>query len=177
VGDELRPVGDERAARHARRGSGMPRASQVIAELMLVLAVLLIAGCSDLSGAAPVPTPQDFGGLAGQLALQGLTVGGVVSGDAGCDDHNLIPTAIGFDLSGLGVTTPIRARVFRFADDAAYQRRRADVDTCTAAWTTDPADVEFIDESPFVLVVQGPIPAAFKAALVRALPTSAGRGA
>jgi hypothetical protein len=88
----------------------------------------------------------------------------------------IIPTAIGFDLAGLGVTQPIRARVYIFGDTEAYDRRRADVDACVAAWATDPATVEFVDAAPFVLVVQGPVPAEFKAALVRAINTAAGRG-
>ena len=151
-------------------------ARTILARALLALAALTFGGCSTLGGATPAPTPQDFPGIADQLALQGLTVGQPRSGDPGCSDSTLAPTAIAFDLSGLGVTSPIRARVFLFADDAAYQRRRADVDTCTAAWATDPANVEFIDESPFVLVIQGPIPAPFKAAVVRALTTASGRG-
>jgi hypothetical protein len=149
---------------------------RIVARLSLVMATLVLAGCSALNGAPPEPTPRDFPAIAAQLELQGLTVERVVSGDAGCSDPTLIPTAIGFDVSGLGVTSPIRARVFLFADDAAYQRRRAEVDTCTAAWATDPPNVEFVDASPFVLVIQGPVPAAFKAAMVRAITTSAGGG-
>jgi hypothetical protein len=140
------------------------------------LAGVALAGCSALGGAPPAPTPQDFPGVATQLELQGMTVGRVVSGDAGCSDPTLIPTAIGFDVSGLGVTSPIRARLFLFANDAAYQRRRADVDSCTATWASDPANVEFVDASPFVLVIQGPIPADFKAAVVRAVTMAAGPG-
>jgi hypothetical protein len=141
--------------------------------LLGLAAALVLAGCEALKGQPPEPTPLDFPGIAGQLALQGLTVGRPVSGDAGCTDPTIIPTAIGLDLSGLGVASPLRARVYIFGDDAAYQRRRGDVDRCVAAWATDPANVEFIDASPFVLVVQGPVPAAFKEALVRALTTAA----
>jgi hypothetical protein len=142
----------------------------------LAVVALLLAGCSALKGTAPQDTPQDFGGIAGDIALAGVTVGRPVSGDAGCKDPTLIATAVGFDVSGLGVPTPIRARVYIFADHAAYERRRPDVDTCVAAWATDPATVEFIDASPYVLVVQGPIPPAFKAALVRGLTAAAGNG-
>ena len=142
----------------------------------LVLAAVVLAGCSALHEAAPTPTPQDFPGLAGQLAAQGVIVGRPVSGEAGCDDPALIPTAIGFDVSGLGVPSPIRAHVYLFANPDAYTRRRAQVDACTATWTTDPGEVEFIDSPPFVLVVQGPLPPAFKAALVRAVTTAAGNG-
>lgn len=142
----------------------------------LVLATLVLGACSALTGPTPEATPLDFPGIADQLTLQGLMVAQPRSGDDGCNDPTLAPTAISFDLSGLGVTSPIRARVYMFASRDAYTRRRADVDTCTAAWTTDPANVEFVDASPFVLVVQGPVPAAFKAALVRALTASAGSG-
>ena len=141
--------------------------------IVLATAVLL-AGCSELGGAPPQPTPLDFPGLAGQLALEGLIVAQPRSGDSGCSNPTLRPTAISFDLSGLGVTNPIRARVFMFADRAAYDRRRLDVDTCTAAWATNPGAIEFIDAPPFVLVIQGPIPSDFKAALTRALTASAG---
>ncbi|HYL40214.1 MAG TPA: hypothetical protein VET90_02800 [Candidatus Binatus sp.] len=138
-----------------------------------IVLALSLGGCSALIGPTPGPSPLDFPGFADQLTLQGLTIQQPISGDAGCDDPTLVPTAIGFELSGLGVTKPIHARVYLFAGRAAYDRRRAQVDTCTAAWTTDPADVEFINAPPFVLVVQGPLPPAFKAALVRALTISA----
>ena len=143
---------------------------------LILGAVLAVGGCSALQGSSPEPTPRDFPGITAELFVQGIAVGRPVSGDAGCDDPTLIPTAIGFDASGLGVDSPIRARVYIFGDRAAFERRRADVDTCVAAWAADPATVEFVDSSPFVLVVQGPVPAAFKAALVRAITTAAGNG-
>ena len=143
---------------------------------ILVSAILVLGGCSALKGKPPEPTPLDFNGIAGQIGLQGVAVGRPISGDAGCTNPTLIPTAVGFDVSGLGVTTPIRARVYIFADRAAYERRRSDVDTCVGAWAADPANVEFLDASPYVLVVQGPIPEAFKAALMRGLVAAAGNG-
>ena len=142
--------------------------------LSVVLAALALAGCSALQGRPPDPTPLDFGGIAGQIALQGIAVDRPISGDAGCADASLIPTAVGLDLSGLGVTAPLRARIYIFGSRDAFDRRRSDVDTCVAAWATDPATVEFVEASPFVLVIQGPIPAPFKAALVRAVTTAAG---
>jgi hypothetical protein len=141
---------------------------------VIALAALLLAGCSALQGRAPAPTPLDFGGIAGQIALQGIAVDRPVSGDAGCTDPTLVATAVGLDVSGLGVASPLRARIYIFGSQAAYDRRRADVDTCVAAWATDPGTVEFVDASPFVLAIQGPVPAPFKAALVRAVTTAAG---
>lgn len=140
---------------------------------VLVLAAMVVAGCSALQGQAPEPTPLDFGGIAGQIALQGIAVDRPIAGDAGCTDPTLIATAVGLDVSGLGVASPLRARIYIFGSKAAYDRRRADVDTCVAAWATDPGTVEFVDASPFVLAVQGPVPAPFKAALVRAVTTAA----
>ena len=140
---------------------------------ILAVAALVLAGCSALQGQAPEPTPLDFGGIAGQIALQGIAVDRPISGDAGCKDPKLIATAVGLDVSGLGVTAPLRARIYIFGDKAAYDRRRADVDTCVAEWASDPGTVEFVDASPFVLAIQGPVPAAFKAALVRAITTAA----
>ena len=140
---------------------------------LMALAAVTLGGCSALQGQPPEPTPLDFGGIAGQIALQGIAVDRPISGDAGCTDPKLIPTAVGLDLSGLGVASPLRARIYIFNDTAAYDRRRADVDSCVAMWATDPGSVEFIDASPFVLAVQGPVPAPFKAALAHALATAA----
>lgn len=142
----------------------------------LALAAVLLAGCQAINGKPPEPTPLDFGGIAGDIALEGVTVGRPVSGDAGCHDPAMIASAVGFDVSGLGVPTPLRARVYIFGSHDAYDRRRADVDTCVAEWATDPATVELIDASPYVLVVQGPIPDAFKAALRSGLTAAAGNG-
>jgi len=141
---------------------------------MALMAVLILAGCSALKGTVPEPTPLDFNGIAGQLGLQGLTIGDPISGDAGCTDPSLIPTAVGFDVSGLGVTTPLRARVYIFANRDAYDRRRPDVDSCVASFAADPATVEFIEASPYVLAVQGPVPAQFKTALRKGLQLAAG---
>jgi hypothetical protein len=155
-----------------RRSRGGPSRLAAGGLVAVLVAALILGGCSSF-GQPAGPTPLDFGGIVNQLTLQGLTVERPTSGDAGCSDPTIIPTAIGFDLSGLGVTAPIRARIYIFGDTTAYDRRRVDVDACVAAWSTVPAAIEFIDASPFVLVVQGPVPAAFKAALVRAITTAA----
>jgi hypothetical protein len=167
-------VGRRTRFRGGRISLGGARASLLPA--LAVLAVLALAGCSALQGKPDQPTPLDFNGIAGEVALQGVAVGRPVSGDAGCSDRTLIPTAVGFDVSGFGVTTPLRARVYIFADKAAYLRLRSEVDTCVGAWATDPVNVEFLDVSPYVLVVQGPIPDAFKNALMRGLVNAAGNG-
>jgi hypothetical protein len=144
--------------------------------LAALVAAIVLGGCSGLVEGRPTPTPQDFGGIVVALATAGITVTNSTSGDAGCTDPNLIPTAIAFDAAGLGVTTPIRVRVYIFGDRDAWQRRLPDVDACIATWATDPATFETVDSSPYVLAGQGPWPAAFKAALRAALLAAAGNG-
>lgn len=119
---------------------------------------------------------MDFPGIAGELANLGITLDHIVSGDDGCHDPTLTATAIGFDASGLGVSAPIRLRIYIFRTGETFDRRRPDVDTCVATWASDPATVEFIDARPFALAGQGPWPAEFKAAIRAALLESAGNG-
>src|SRR5439155_21256621 len=133
-----------------------------------VLAVLIgvgVAGCSGLVEGRPTPTPQDFGGLVEALRTAGIVATNPTSGDAGCADPNLVPTAIAFEATGPGLTAPVRLRVFIFANEAAYERRRPDVDACDAQWTTDPAPVETVDAAPYVVAGRGPWRAAFTTAL------------
>jgi len=152
------------------------RGVSIAAELRSVAAVVLLAGCSSLVEARPTPTPLDFGGIQGSLARAGITLTNTVSGDAGCEDPNLVPTAIGFNASGQGVATPVRVRIYIFTDRAAWQRRQPDVDTCVLAWATDPATIETIGQSPYVVAGQGPWPAGFKTAIAAAIKEAAGNG-
>jgi len=144
--------------------------------LALLLAALLIAGCEALRGTAPAPTTGDFWALGAELTQRDVGVSDVVSGDAGCEDPTLAPTAIAFSASGLDQPQPVRLRVYIFLDGGAYERRRGDVDSCAASWATDPATFELVDAKPFVVAGQGPWGAAFKAAVREALVESAGLG-
>ena len=69
--------------------------------LGLGLVALLVAACSFVETTPPAPTPADFPDTAIELAQRGIVIDNVVSGDAGCDDRVLAPTAIAFDASGL----------------------------------------------------------------------------
>ena len=119
---------------------------------------------------------MDFPSIAGEIAQRGIVIEEIASGDAGCKDPSLIPTAIGFNARGLGISSPIRLRVYIFRTGETFDRRRPDIEPCVAAWASDPATIEFIDARPFVLVGQGPWPDAFKAALRAALTSAAGNG-
>jgi len=119
---------------------------------------------------------MDFPGIAGELANRGLDLDAIVSGDDGCDDPSLAPTAIAFDATGLGMDDPVRLRVYIFRNGETYERRRPDVDACAAAWSTDPATFELVDARPFVLAGQGPWTDQFKAAIRDSMTAAAGNG-
>lgn len=140
----------------------------------LLLATLVLAGCDAIRGTPPPAKPGDFGELRLALSQVGVHAADMVAGDDGCDDPTLAATAFAFDASGAGVASPILLRAYLFRDDAAYERRRADVDACVAEWATDPASFEFADAPPFVIAGQGPWPAEFKEALRTALDETNG---
>ncbi len=148
-----------------------------VAGLTLAAAVL-VGGCGSLLRSAPAPTPADFPGIAGQLGQHGIRVDPetIVSGDAGCDDVNLGKTAIGFDASGLDQATPVRLHIFIFRNRETYERLRATIDACAAAFVTDPDTFESVETSPFVIAGQGPWGTTFKDNLRAAITEAAGTG-
>lgn len=157
---------------HRSARSGRPFA-QVFA-LLLVTAV--VAACSTISRTSPAPTAADFPGIAGVFSQRGIRVDRIVSGDAGCDDIDIVRTAIGFDASGLDQASPVRIRVYIFRNRATFERLRATIDTCAAAFVTDPETFESIDQSPYVVAGQGPWGTAFRDAVRAAIGEAAGTG-
>jgi hypothetical protein len=142
---------------------------------VLVLAVGALAGCRATTIVGePDPTPTDMIGLAVELQRRGVTVADVVSGDAGCTDPDLVPASIAFTAGGLDQVEPVVIRIFIFRNEAAYERQRAKVDRCAAAFVTDPEGFEVLDASPFVMVGQGPWAPGFKQVLRETLETGAG---
>jgi hypothetical protein len=144
--------------------------------LWLALLPLIVAACGVVTTSAPIPTPADFQGTATEFAKRGVIVDKVVSGDAGCPNSALTPTAIGFDASGLDQPTVVRVHLYVFADRATFERLRSSVDDCARAFVTDPATYQSIEQSPFVLVGQGPWGTKFEAALRDGLLVAAGSG-
>ena len=142
----------------------------------IVAGAVLLTGCGTISRTAPPATPADFPGVAGAFSQVGITVTNIVSGDAGCPDANLAKTAIAFDAVGLDQTTPVRMHIYIFRNRDVYTRARPTVDTCAAAFVTDPATYESLDSSPFVLAGQGPWAPTFKDRLRSALGVAAGTG-
>lgn len=143
----------------------------------LVLFVTIVAvGCGTISTSPPAPTPADFQGIASELTKRAIVIDRIVSGDAGCDDRTLIPTAIGFDASGLDQLEPVRIYLYVFRNRAAFERLRASVDDCARAFVTDPVTFETAEQSPFVVAGQGPWAPGFEAALRDGLLVAAGTG-
>jgi hypothetical protein len=146
------------------------------AGIALLLAAITLGGCAGLLQSPPVPDPEPFPGISGQLGRFGVNVLSWTAGDAGCDDPTLSPTAIRFTADGLDQATPVQLRIYIFRNREAWDRRLSDVDACAEAWADDPATFELVQVSPYVVAGQGPWPAEFKAALRNGIEAAAGNG-
>jgi len=144
--------------------------------LGLGLVALAVAACSFVETTPPAPTPADWPDTAIELVQRGIVIDGVRSGDAGCDDRTLAPTAIAFDASGLDQPSKVRLYMYVFRNRAVFERLRATIDDCARTFVTDPATYESIEQSPYVLVGQGPWGTKFEAALRAGLEVAAGTG-
>jgi hypothetical protein len=151
----------------------VPSLRTLVASALLMLAT---AACGALSLTPPAPTPADFPGIVTELVERTIAVDSVVSGDAGCDDRTLIPTAIAFDASGLDQDEPVRVHLYIFRNRAAFERLRGTVDDCARSFVTDPSTYESIEQSPYVLAGQGPWAPEFERAVIDALGSAAGTG-
>ena len=147
-----------------------------LALCFVLFAALAVAACSFVETTPPSPTPADFQDTAIQLTQHGVALDRVVSGDAGCDDKVLAPTAIAFDASGLDQPTKVRMYLYIFSNREAFERLRATIDDCARNFVTDPETYESLEQSPFVIVGQGPWGPKFKAALRAGLEVAAGTG-
>jgi hypothetical protein len=154
----------------------VPRIAPVRVALAVLGCVLVVGACSSVSFTAPAPTPADFQGIATELTKRRIAIDGLVSGDAGCTDPVLIPTAIGLTARGLDQADPVRIYLYIFRNRASFERLRATVDDCARSFVTDPATFETVEQSPFVLAGQGPWAPGFEAAVREALEVSAGTG-
>jgi hypothetical protein len=136
--------------------------------IVVVLAVAL-AGCEALVGATPKPTRAGFQGVANELARRGIEIDGLVSGDAGCNDPVLAPTAVSIRAGGLDQQDRLTLYLYSFRNLDSYQRLRTAIDACARSYVTDPATFESVDAAPFVMVGQGPWGSRFEAAIREAL--------
>jgi hypothetical protein len=144
--------------------------------LGLCLVALIVAGCAYVETTPPPPTPADFPGTAGEFAKRGIVMDRSVSGDAGCTDPVLAPTAVSFDAHGLDQATTVRIYLYVFGKRETFERLRTSIDTCARSYVTDAQTYQSIDQSPFVLAGQGPWAPQFEAALRAGLEVAAGTG-
>ena len=144
--------------------------------ILAFAAALLLGACGLASGSPPAATPADFVGITAALAQRGVAVNHFVSGDAGCADPILTPTAIAFDAKGLDQADNVRIYVYIFRNREVFERLRASVDGCAASFVTDPETFETVEQSPYVLAGQGPWAAEFEEALRQGLAAAAGTG-
>ncbi len=144
--------------------------------LALVLTALVVSSCSTISSTAPPATPTDFPGLAGRFNAAGIEVSDWVSGDAGCTDPDLVPTAISFNARGVDQASDVRLYLYVFRNRSAFERLRDRIGPCAASFVTDAEAYEEIQQSPYVLAGQGPWAPDFEAAVRTTLEEAAGTG-
>ena len=151
-------------------------ATRISRSAVLAIVTGLVAACGTISTSAPAPTPADFQGIATELTKHGIVIDDLVSGDAGCTDPVLIPTAIGITANGLDQAEPVRIYLYIFRNRDSFERLRSEVDTCAMSFVTDPETFETVEQSPFVVAAQGPWAPEFESALRTALEVAAGTG-
>lgn len=157
----------------------MPRLRSAVPRRLALGAFVASVGlgaCGLVSTTPPAATPADFPGITAALAVRGVQVNHFVSGEAGCDDPVLVPTAIAFDAKGLDQAEFVRIFIYIFRNRASFERLRASVDACAGNFVTDPETFETLEQSPFVLAGQGPWAPEFEAALRDGLAAAAGTG-
>jgi hypothetical protein len=147
-----------------------------LARLALVACTLFVTGCGAISTSPPAPTPADFQGIATLINRHGLTFEHVVSGDPGCSDATLAPTAIRLDAFGLDQPTPTRLYLYIFRNRASFERLRQTVDSCARSYVTNPDAFESIETSPYVVAGPGPWAPGFKSAVRAIFTEAAGTG-
>jgi hypothetical protein len=162
--------------RGRRTDASLRRVPSIRATAAAALVAAVVVGCGTISTSPPTPTPADFQGIAAELVQRSITIGDIVSGDAGCDDRALIPTAIGIDAGGLDQTEPVRIHLYIFRNRASFEKLRASIDACARSFVTDAQTYETVEQSPYVLAGQGPWSPRFEAAIREALEVAAGTG-
>ncbi len=111
-------------------GDTFPAMSPIRLAVAALLMSALVAGCGVVSTTPPVPQPRPTSPTSPTACrASAIRIDHVVSGDAGCSDQELIPTAIGFDASGLDQASVVRLHLFIFRNhdvvrEAARDGRR-----------------------------------------------------
>ena len=160
----------------AGRGRLVAARRALVALLAAVAIALSVAACGALTVTPEPATPTDFPGLTGRFTAAGIHVRDWVSGDAGCDNPDLIPASISFMASGLDQPTPVKIYLYIFRNREAFDRHRDQIGPCAEAFVTDPQTYEEVEQSPYVVAGQGPWAQGFEAAVRSVLAEAAGTG-
>lgn len=155
--------------------SSLP-ASRLRILALAAVTVLVLGACGLVSSTPPPATPTDFPGLAGRFNAAGIVVSDWVSGDPGCVDPDLVPTAIAFDARGLDQAVDIHVYLYVFRNRTSFERLRDRVGSCAESFVNDADTYEEVQQSPYVLAGQGPWAPDFEAAIRRTLEEAAGTG-
>ncbi len=151
-------------------------ARRSLAVALVAIVTIVAGGCGEVLETPPTHAPESFPEIVAQLGRFGVNAANWVSGDDGCADATLSPTAIRFEAAGLDQARPVTLRIYIFRNREVWERRRADAEACVASWVDDPGAVELVDPSPYVLAGQGPWGREFEAAVRRALQEASGSG-
>jgi hypothetical protein len=153
-----------------------PRMGRLGRAAGLAMTMVLLAACGTISMTEPPATPTDFPGLTGRLNAAKIKTRDWVSGDAGCQDPELVKTAIRFNASGLDQAEPVTIYLYVFRNRDAFERNRDKIGPCAQAFVTDPSTFQEIEQSPYILAGQGPWAPQFESVLRSTLQTAAGTG-
>ncbi len=107
-----------------------PHRPRVAVTTLLLAASLVAAACGTISTTPPAPTPADFQGIATEITKGRIAIDDLVSGDAGCTDPILVPTAISMKAKGLDQTTPVKLYLYIFRNRTSYEKLRSTIDGC-----------------------------------------------
>lgn len=119
----------------------------------LLALIALVAACA---GPAPSPTPAGAETIFEALASRGATVTGIVGGDPGCDEADLVDNAIRFELRGRNETVPRTVHLFTFRDRMAFEAAATSFRRCLATVLAGAGErVDSFESSPYRLLARG----------------------
>lgn len=135
---------DERMRRDKLIGSAV---------LWLVIFIAACGGQPSPRGAAPTPTAGDMSAVQAALALRGVTIQDVVSGDAGCPAQpGLHSNAARFDIVLAGDSQPYQFYLFRWRRPSDFEAAAQHFTDCVddfAASVTGDVPVDDLEVAPW----------------------------
>lgn len=122
---------------------------------------------------------MDLSGLVQEMVKRGIAVLSATSGEAGCDDPDLVANAVHFRVLPPGEARPRDVFLFTFGNHAAWAAGGPAVTACRTAWSarvaTGEEGVWELDVSPFRLFGAGWSPT-LRELLRQAVTVAAGNG-